>query len=178
MLHLHVVSTCVMRHDVVLCYTWMNKYTMWLCPSFSPDICSIRMLYNCLKCFCTSACWPLINMHWLSLKDFGQMYKVFGGHVIMIIIIMTMSALGLSGHCYWTDSNYNNNNNNNNNLLACVASWAITVDVVMQLACNGFNCSFLYLCFYVIVNNNNIDWLIDCFTAHQHRKAISAKKRY
>jgi len=21
------------------------------------------------------------------------------------------------------------------------------------------------------------DWLIDCFTAHQHRKAISAKKR-
>jgi len=24
---------------------------------------------------------------------------------------------------------------------------------------------------------NNSDWLIDCFKAHQHRKAISAKKR-
>jgi len=33
----------------------------------------------------------------------------------------------------WTDSN--NNNYNYNKLFVCVASWAITVDVVIQLAC-------------------------------------------
>jgi len=31
--------------------------------------------------------------------------------------------------------------------------------------------------FVVIVIMVIVDWLIDCFTAHQHRKAISAKKR-
>jgi len=46
-----------------------------------------------------------------------------------------ISALGFSGHLRFEPTAITIIMLINNNLFACVASWAITVDVVMQLAC-------------------------------------------
>jgi len=57
----------------------------------------------------------------------------------------------------------------------CIRSKLSISTLLFQISRKWDNCYCVWI--YLKLDTKGIDWLIDCFTAHQHRTTISAKKR-